>query len=86
MSNISLMGILRENSKKDILTLGILSVMMMITSVCITGLPLLFLEPKLFCHGEPCSIIEACKTEYTIDLKHGIRSITSEFNMICENR
>jgi len=57
MANISLIKILKENKKKDIWTLILLSFMMMITSVCITGLPLLFLEPKLLCEDKPCTII-----------------------------
>ena len=86
MADISLLKILRENSKKNIFTLFILSCMMMISSVSITGLPLLFLEPKLYCDNKPCNIIQACKTDYKIDLKNGIKSITSEFDMICEKR
>ena len=45
----------------------------------------MFLDPTFKCENGICSQAEACKTKYTYEAA-GFGSITSEFELICENR
>ena len=49
MARFSFIRIYREATKKELLTLIIFALMMMVSSIAITGIPLLFIEPKTLC-------------------------------------
>ena len=77
---IHLTDILHTAPKKHIATLLILSLFMMITSVSITGLPLLFLDPLVLRDGKQITLEDACENgNYIIDTVNGVNSLTAEF-------